>query len=229
MPRISNTMRNSARRKQQSGATIIEFTLSLAFLAPLLLGTYVFGFRLVQAQQIDQITRDLAHMYSRGNIDFTSATGAAEAESLADNFGLTSAGQSVVFFSTITLETASGTYSCEAGDSTATCNNLNQPVFIQQIGIGNVSSNASAFGTPVSGGGNLPATTTPTTVANDYNTSTTPAAQANSSWAVANHISPLISLTGGQIIYVVEMYTNTPSLNISGLTGAARVYSRAIF
>jgi hypothetical protein len=221
-------MKTSARRKQQSGATIIEFTLSLSFLAPLLLGTYVFGFRLVQAQQIDQITRDLAHMYSRGNIDFTSSTGATEAESLADNFGLTSTGQSVVYFSAITLETASGTYSCEAGDSTATCNNLNQPVFIQQIGIGNVSSNASAFGTPTSSG-SLPATTSPATVANDYNTSTTSAAQANNTWAVANHISPLITLSSGQIIYVVEMYTNTPSLNISGLTGAARVYSRAIF
>ena len=41
-------MRRISKRKQ-SGATIIEFTLSLTFMIPLLIGTFVFGFRLVQA------------------------------------------------------------------------------------------------------------------------------------------------------------------------------------
>jgi hypothetical protein len=216
-------MRRSTKNKQ-SGATIIEFTLSLMFLVPLLLGTLVFGFRLVEAQQVDQITRDLAHMYSRGNIDFTTAGGASEAESLAGQFGLTSTGQSVIIFSTITLETAS---LCNQGTglSTNTCNNLNQPVFTQQIAIGNTSADGSAFGTPTASGA-LPATTG---VSNDYSTNVSLAADSTNTWAKANNLSSLITLTSGQIIYVVEMYNNTPQLSITGVTGLPQVYSRAIF
>lgn len=217
-------MKRSGRRKQQSGATIIEFTLSLTFLIPLLLGTLVFGFRLVREQQIDQITRDLAHMYSRGNIDFTSAGGDSEADTLAGQFGLTSTGESVIIFSTITLETASlcnqGT-----GQNTNTCTNLGQPVFTQQIAIGNTSANGSYFGTPTSGG-SLPATSG---VTGNYNTSPTLANDASNTWAVANHLSSIITLSAGQIIYVVEMYNNTPELSITGVTGLPQVYSRAIF
>jgi hypothetical protein len=216
-------MRRSTKNKQ-SGATIIEFTLSLMFLVPLLLGTLVFGFRLVEAQQVDQITRDLAHMYSRGNIDFTTTGGASEAETLAGQFGLTSTGQSVLIFSTITLETAS---LCNQGTglSTNTCNNLNQPVFTQQVAIGNTSADGSAFGTPTAGG-SLPATTG---VSNDYSTNVSLAADATNTWAKANNLSSLITLTSNQIIYVVEMYNNTPQLSITGVTGLPQVYSRAIF
>ena len=213
-------MRRSTKRKQ-SGATIIEFTLSLTFLIPLLIGTFVFGFRLVQAQQIDQITRDLAHMYSRG-IDFTTAGGASEAESLADQFGLTSTGQAALFFSTVTLETSA---SCQAATGSTTCTNINQPVFTQQVGIGNVTSNASSFGTPTSGG-SLPATSG---VSNDYSTNPTATAQATNTWAVAKGFGSVLTLTSGQVVYVVEMYDNTPALSVAGITGKALVYSRAVF
>jgi Flp pilus assembly protein TadG len=214
-------MRRSARRKQ-SGATIIEFTLSLMFLVPLLLGTLVFGFRLVEAQQINQITRDLAHMYSRG-VTFNQATGGStEAASLADQFGLTSTGNSVIIFSTITLMTAAG---CNAGTGSNTCNNLNQPVFESQVAIGNITGNSSVFGTPTSTGV-LPATSG---VSNNYSTTPTAAQMATNTWAVANHFSNLVTLTSGQVVYVVEMINNTPSLSISGVTGLPQVYSRAIF
>lgn len=216
-------MRRRAKRKEQSGATIIEFTLSLTFMIPLLIGTFVFGFRLVQAQQVDQITRDLAHMYSRG-VDFTTAGGVSEAGSLANQFGLTSTGQAALIFSTITLMTATG---CDTGTggTSGTCTNLNKPVFTQQIGIGNVTSNASVFGTPTSSG-SLPATSG---VSNDYSTNVSAAAQATNTWAVANGFSNILTLTSGQVVYVVEMFDNTPALNVAGITGKPLVYSRAIF
>src|SRR5580704_16694615 len=129
-------MKRSVRRKQ-SGETIIEFSLSLMFLMPLLLGTLVFGFRLVEAQQINQITRDLAHMYSRG-VAFNTTGGTTEAESLADQFGLTTSGNSVVIFSTITLMNAAG---CNAGTGSNNCTNLNKAVFTSQVAIGNAGSN----------------------------------------------------------------------------------------
>jgi hypothetical protein len=213
-------MRRLTKRKQ-SGATIIEFTLSLAFMIPLLIGTFVFGFRLVQAQQIDQISRDLAHMYSRG-VDFTTAGGNSEAVSLAGQFGLTSSGQAALIFSTITL---ASTGTCQAYNGTNSCTNLGKAIFTQQVGIGNVTANASAFGTPTSSG-SLPATSG---VTGNYSTNVSTTAQANSTWAVANGFSNVLTLTSGQIVFVVEMYDNTPALSVGGITGKPLVYSRAIF
>jgi hypothetical protein len=213
-------MRLRGRRKQR-GATVVEFTLSLTVLVPLLIGTFVFGFRLVRAQQTDQITRDLAHMYSRG-VDFTQSGAAGNAQTLANQFNLTSTGSSVVIFSTIQIETATA---CKAATGSNTCPNLNLPVFTQQVAIGNITANQSVFGTPVSAG-NLPATTG---VSNDYSTNVSTTAQANNSWAVANNFNSVLALSSGEIAYVVEMYNNTPDLSVAGLTGAPQVYSRAVF
>jgi hypothetical protein len=216
-------MKRSAKR-QQSGATIIEFTLALSFLIPLLIGTLVFGFRLVQAQEIDQITRDLAHMYSRG-IEFNTSA-ASEAVSLAGHFGLSSTGNVALIFSTISLATTSD---CQAYNSSNTCPNLGLPVFNEQIGIGNVTANASVFGTPVSSG-TLPATTPAISgVSDDYSTTVTSAQQGGSSWALANGFSNVVTLSGTQIVYVVEMVDHTPALSVAGITGSPVVYSRAIF
>src|SRR3984957_18346083 len=169
-------MRRATRRKQ-AGATIIEFTLALHIFVLLLLGTYVFGFRLVQAQQLYQITRDLAHMYSRG-VNFTALGAAAEAQILAGQFGLTATGNSVVILSTIQIETPAA---CLNATGVATCPNLNKPVFVEQIAIGNMNALSSPFGTPTASGV-LPATPS---VASDYSTTVAATDQANSSWAVA--------------------------------------------
>lgn len=212
--------RRSTRRKD-SGATIIEFSLSLAFMVPLLIGTFVFGFRLVQAQQIDQIARDLAHMYSRG-IEFNTTGAASEAESLANQFGLTATGNCALIFSTITLAT---TATCQAYNGTNVCPNVNKPVFTEQIGIGNVTSNSSVFGTPTSGGS---LTATPG-VSNDYSNSVSTTDQAKSNWALANGFGSVLTLTSGQTVYVVEMFDHTPALSVGGITGQPLVYARAIF
>jgi len=208
-------------RRRQHGASVLEFTLSLSVLVPLLIGTFVFGFRLVRAQQTDQITRDLAHMYSRG-LSFTTTGATTEAQTLAGQFGLTATGQSVVIFSTIQLETAAA---CLSATGNSSCPNLNKPVFVQQVAIGNASANGSPFGTPTSNG-SLPATTG---VTNNYSTTVSATAQANSSWAVANTFNSVLALNSGEVTYMCEMFNNTPSLNVAGLTGAPQVYSRAIF
>jgi hypothetical protein len=209
------------RRRTQLGATIIEFTLSLQVLVLLLTGTYVFGFRLVQAQQLFQITRDLAHMYSRG-VNFTAAGAAGQAQILAGQFGLTSTGNSVVILSTIQIETPAA---CLNATGVATCPNLNLPVFVQQIAIGNLSALSSPFGTPTASGV-LPATPS---VANDYSTTVSATAQANSSWAVAQNFNSVLALTAGEVTYMAEMSNNTVGLNVPGLTGSPHVYARAIF
>jgi hypothetical protein len=213
-------MRQRARLKQL-GATIIEFTLSLQVLVLLLTGIYVFGFRLVQAQQLFQITRDLAHMYSRG-VDFTVAGAAADAQILAGQFGLTSTGNSVVVLSTIQIETPAA---CLNATGVATCPNLNLPVFVQQVALGNTSALTSPFGTPTASGA-LSATPG---VANDYSTNVSAAAQANSPWAVALNFNSVLALSGGEVTYMAEMSNTTVGLNVPGLTGSPHVYARAIF
>jgi hypothetical protein len=213
-------MRQTGKRKSR-GATIIEFTLSLSVFVPLLIGTLVFGFRLVRAQQMFQITRDLAHMYSRG-IDFTAAGPAGEASTLAGQFGLTSSGTSVIILSTIQIETATA---CKNATGNSSCPNLNLPVFVQQVAIGNATPNQSAFGTP-SASGSLPATTG---VANDYSTTVSATAQANSSWAVATNFNSVLALNSGEVTYMAEMFNNTSELSVPNLTGAPQVYARAIF
>jgi hypothetical protein len=213
-------MRPRARRNQL-GATIIEFTLSLQVLVLLLTGTYVFGFRLVQAQQLYQITRDLAHMYSRG-VNFTALGVVAEAQILAGQFGLTATGNSVVILSTIQIETPAA---CLNATGVATCPNLNLPVFVEQVAIGNMSELSSAFGTPTASG-TLPATSG---VANDYSTTVSATAQANSPWAVAQNFNSVLALTSGEVTYMAEMSNNTVGLNVPGLTGSPHVYARAIF
>ncbi len=199
----------------------MEFTLSLSVLVPLLVGTLVFGFRMVRAQQMNQITRDVAHMYSRG-ISFKTVGGVSEAQSLAGNFGLTSTGSSVIIFSTVTIETAAA---CLSATGSSNCANLNKPVFVEQIAVGNAGANSSYFGTPTSNG-SLPSTTG---VSNDYSTTVSDTNKATQSWAVANNFANVLTLNSGEFAYVAEMYNNTTGLSVSGLTGAPQVYSRAIF
>ena len=213
-------MRQATRRTQR-GATIIEFTLALQVLILLLTGTYVFGFRLVQAQQLFQITRDLAHMYSRGVV-FTATGAVADAQILAGQFGLTSTSNSVAILSTIQIETATD---CLNATGLPICPNLNLPVFVQQIAIGNTGAFASPFGTPTASG-TLPATPG---VANDYSTTVSPTAQANNTWAVAQNFNSVLALSPGASTYMAEMHIVTVGLSVPGLTGSPQVYARAIF
>jgi hypothetical protein len=160
-------------------------------------------------------------MYSRG-VSFTTTGSTTEAQTLANQFGLTSTGYSVVIFSTIQIETSSA---CVAAVNNANCTNLNQPVFVQQVAIGNTTANGSIFGTPTASG-SLPATSG---VSNNYSTTVSATAQANNTWAVATNFNSVLALTSGEITYVVEMFNNTPDISVPGLTGAPQVYSRAIF
>lgn len=208
-------------KRKQLGASVIEFTLSLTVLVPLLIGTLVFGFRLVRAQQMDQITRDLAHMYSRG-VNFNTAGGTTEAQDIAGQFGLTTGGKSVVIFSTIQIETSTA---CTNATGNPNCPNLNKPVFTQQIAVGNATNNSSAFGTPTSNG-SLPSTSG---VSNNYSTSVSATNQANSTWAVATNFGNILTLTSTEVAYMAEMYNNTTELSVGSITGAPQVYSRAIF
>ena len=226
---------NNQRKTGERGQALLEFVFSLSFLIPLLLGVWVFGSRLVESQQMTQITRDVAHMYSRG-VDFTcqqcttTQTGPdGNAQTLANGFNLTPTGTSVLVLSEIQIETQA---LCTAAVGNGACGNKNLAVFVQQIAIGNLNDGSSYFGTPTSGGTLTTATALPSALG--YYTNVSAVAQANSSWAQVNStfnssVLNLTSVGAGTVAYLVEMINKTPTLSVPGMTGSPQVYARSVF
>jgi len=215
------------RSDDRRGVAIVEFTLSLVFLVPLVLGTLVYGFRLIRAIEMDQIVRDICHMYIGGTVDFTQAGPQGIAATLAHGFNLTANGSSVLVLSTIKVIQQAD---CDAANplkpAGTHCTNLGNPVFTQQIKFGNTSLSIngvnianSAFGTP-------PLQSNDTVLATDQaNTAT--AAAGNT--AALTGFAKILALNSGEFAYVTEMFNATPDLNIAGLSGAPQVYARSIF
>jgi hypothetical protein len=215
----------SRRSKLRSGVAIIEFSLALLFLVPLLLGTFVFGFRLIRSLQMEQVVRDLGHMYVRG-VDFRNPGPQQNAQTLSQGFDLTSSGTSLLVFSQIRIVTQAD---CDAANPTkpagTPCTNLGNPVFTEQYTVGN--SSLQIGGTTAKSAYGTPPTQTDHTV--------TSVNQANNSSAAAGTTSPaagfanVITLQTGEFAYLVEMFNATPELNIPGLSGSPQVYARSVF
>jgi hypothetical protein len=206
-----------SRLKRRRGVAIVEFTLSLIFLIPLLLGTFVFGFRLIRSLSMVQITRDLGHMYIRG-IDFRNVGPKQNAQTLASGFDLSATGKSLVTLSRIKVIQQAD---CDAANAIGpgtfpaghTCANINLPVFMEQLKLGNLANGASHFGTPP--------------VQTDFTVS--PRDMGRNSGAQAAAFATAMTLKAGEYAFVAEMINLTPDLNIPGLSGAPEVYARSIF
>jgi Flp pilus assembly protein TadG len=136
-----NTMRN--RKPTTRGGSMVEFTMLIPIWLPLIVGTLWIGSSMVREQQVQQMARDLASMYSRG-ADFSSSGDSGTNESLTlitQQLGtLTASGTGVVIFSTITYP---GNALCPTG-----CTNQLYFVFRQRYTQGNTSLWTSNFGTP---------------------------------------------------------------------------------
>jgi hypothetical protein len=221
-------MKRTTRFSRRRGQAVIEFTLSCMVLIPLLLGAFVYGFRLIHSLEMEQVVRDLGRLYLN-NVDFKTplpgGAGQKIAAQLAASFDLTASGTSAVVFSRIRVVTQAD---CDANNVTPGihCTNLGNPVFVEQIVIGNTSLTAggvniakSVFGTPP--------------LLSDKTVS--PANQANNSAAAAGSTSgatgfaAVMLLNPGEYAYMVEMRNATPDLNIPGFSGSPQVYARSIF
>jgi Flp pilus assembly protein TadG len=151
----------SNRKSKNRGGAMLEFSLLIPVWLPLLIGTLWIGSAMVRGQQVTQMARDLASMYSRG-VDFSSAGGTTSSATLTQitqQFGtVTSTGTGVVIFSTVIYV---GNSVCASGGSTygslsplshtAACTNYGKFVFTQQYTQGNTSLRSSNFGTAPSG------------------------------------------------------------------------------
>jgi Flp pilus assembly protein TadG len=218
--------------RRRSGIAIIEFTLSLTFLIPLLLGTFVFGFRLIRSLEMEQVVRDLGHMYVR-DVNFRNSGPQQNAQTLAQGFDLTSAGTSLLVFSQIRICTQAD---CDTANPTKigqACTNLGNPVFTEQLTLGNSSlviagkTAKSVFGAPpVQALSSPPASTDfKVSAVNLANNSNAAAGNTGSGTGFAT----VITLQVGEVAYMVEMFNATPELNIPGLSGSPQVYARSVF
>ena len=205
-----NVQKRTTDRRR--GVAVVEFTLSLLFLVPLLLGTFVFGFRLIRSIEMMQITRDLGHMYLKG-INFRNPGPQQNAQTLARSYSLDAAGASAVILSQLKIVQQADCDAAAIAPAGTPCANLNQPVFVEQLTLGNSSVGASPFGTP------------PLL----YDKTVSAAARANSPTAVASRFTSVMTLKAGETAYVAEMINLTPDLNIPGFSGRPQVYARAIF
>ena len=211
--------------KVRRGVAVMEFTLSLLFLIPLLLGVLIFGFKLIRSLEMTQVTRDLGAMYLRG-VDFRNAGAQQTAQNLAQDYNLTATGTSVVILSRVKLITAAD---CTAANAVpplvagSACVNQGKFVFTEQLIVGNPTAGSSGFGTPPV----QPATCTPLGPGTPCVKTVTVKDQGRTTGAQTT--SFVMVLKAGEFAYVAEMVNLTPELNIPGLSGGPQVYARAIF
>jgi hypothetical protein len=215
----------SKTSKRRKGAAMLEFALSTAYLIPLLLGTFVYGFRLVRSLDMQQITGDLGHMYIKG-VDFRNSGPVQNATTLAAAFNLTSSGTSLLIFSQIRIATQADCDAANPSKKGQPCTNLGDPVYVEQLEIGNTNlqvngkTAASAFGAPTPLQGDKTVGTT------DFGN--TIGVAAGDSTAKTGFAS-IMTLKPGETAYVVEMLNTTAELNIKGMTGSPQVYARSVY
>jgi hypothetical protein len=199
------------RRKKQRGSEVVEFALVASFLLPILFGTVVVGLNIARSIQVTQVSRDAGHMYSR-SVDFSDPVNKSIVERLAQGLNIhVSGGTGVVILSTILF---AGQAQCTAaGLIGSACTNLNQPVFIHRVVIGNSSARVSAFGTPnpeiIDSSGRI----------TNYLTNTS---------ARANGFSAVLPLQAGDMAYVSEVYVPSTDYSLPGYQSTG-VYSRTVF
>ena len=175
---------------------MLELALILSLGVTMLLGVTGVGVRLGWTLAGTQLTRDVGHIYGLGT-DFSQPGAVSIAQTLSTNFSLTNTGNAVLILSQI--------MQVYQADCTAaglrTCPNLNEPVFVQRIVLGNSSLRGSAYGTPpatyIDSGGNI---------------SLTNAYQQGS--LIANGFASVMTLADGQTAYLTEGYFSMPQLDL---------------
>jgi len=198
------------RRKRSSGASIVEFTLSMLVLVPLLLGTTAIGLNMVLDLQVIQLARDAGHMYAK-NVDFGQPGNLTILTDLGSGVGMSStagSGNAVVVLSTVLYVdkgVCAGFSLVDGGGNPLGCTNYQKWVFTQRVTIGNGSIHTSNLGAPVVTGGGA--------VTLDSSGKVNPAKQeATNAGDVATFtgLNPFLvagnldQLPSGQVIYVAE-------------------------
>ena len=167
--------------------------LSCVLWTTILMGLSTVGLNLIRALQVEQIRRDAA-VYQAALAWISPHSNQSLLMLLAAGRTITATGgNGVSIFSTVEYI---DTPQCAQAVGGPSCPNLGQNVFIQRVVVGNPGLFSSPFGTPNSGmigtSGNIPSSS--------YLTNTS---------ARASGFGSLISLTGGQVAYLTEVYLSS--------------------
>jgi Flp pilus assembly protein TadG len=130
-------------RKSSKGVAIIEFTLSMLVMVPLLLGTIGIGVEMVQSMQVIQLARDSGRLYGADkNTDLSATNYRNILAKLGASVGLHTAagdtgGNAVLILTTVRYINTVGT------------TNYQHWVFHHRLVMGNSSFRTSSFGSPL--------------------------------------------------------------------------------
>lgn len=184
---------------------------------PLLLGTTVFGFDLIRAIQVSQLSRDTGHMYAYG-VDFSQPQNTAILQQMTSSLNIQqNSGDGAVVLSKITLVTDSD---CSAAGDSNPCYNRNKYVFTSFYVYGSRQPGyaQTLLGSPSS-------TFFPsgrTIQLNDY---------LNDPSLVATNFSSLLTFVAGQpgqYAYISEVTLHPPNLTWDAFSNLGS-YARSIF
>lgn len=209
------------RKRGESGNTLVEFALCLAFLTPLLLGLFSIGMNLTRNMQVTQVSRSTGLMYVR-QLDFSIVQNQRMIVRLTEGLGMKlnanydpdPNGRGVVIVSQVTIPSDSDCTG--AGLTLGACTNRGIPVIIHRFRFGNTALRASDFGQPpanlIGSDGSVSA--------NDYLTNTA---------LRATNFGSVMTLTSSEIAFVTEVYFSSPDYDLPGWMTNTGVYSRTIY
>ncbi len=217
------------RHHKRRGNVLVEFSLVLALLLmPMFLFTYAVGFNLLQQLEVVQFCRDAGHLWATSTVDLSPGS---PAQTILDDLGQTAGFRSnaqVIFSKLVYVDAAT----CQAGDNTTACPNLNKWAYTQYLTIGTAPSlGVSHYGSflPIPSGG---------TVAADGSWSlkdTTTVSTLAIGGALPSQLSQIqaynsVSVTGlpsGQTINLIQVGA-TP-FNVPGVTSLLALNDYAVF
>lgn len=222
-------MRNRRRKAQQCGSTLLEFAVVVPCLTTLFFGTVALGIMMGRYIQVEQMARDIAHMYSDG-VDFTQTTPQnIIVQQLGAGTGMTTnGGDGVVILSQVQTVYASD---CTAA-GVSPCTNQGLPVFTQRIVVGNSALKASVFGTPsaaiLDANGNI----APSVYLSNSNSSVRTSgfeAALDAASISAGGTGTAPAQPAGNTAYTVEVFIQYPDIAFLGWSTAGGAYTRFIF
>ncbi len=177
---------------------MLELSLTISALLPLLFGVAGVGTSLGRAVQATQITRDAAHMYGLG-ADMSNSGTQSIIRQLGSSWNMTSSGNAVVIFSRIVK-----VYPSDCTTAAVSCTNQDQFVYASRVTMGNSGLRSSNYGTPPAGYMDSRGDIAPS------NYMTQPSLRASG--------FNLVDLGQGQNAYLTEAYYNMPDLTFLGST-----------
>jgi hypothetical protein len=235
-------MATARRKRRQSGQEILEFGLVAILFVPLLIGAVITGLGLVRSIQANHVCRDLDDIYIHGG-DFSTFAMQSLAQRLATGLNLQigssftgnhanntgNGGDGLVYVSQIMWVGGTSSNSCLAVGGASTCTNHDSFVFTQRIKFGNSSVtgwSGSSLGDPSTTA--VSATGAVLNPITDSGAKLPGTGQSNmqSLWQVSG--GGRAPLSDGQVVYVVEYYTQPPNISLGTFTTGG-IYARYFF